>query len=160
MKKGITGKHILLMMIGFFAVVFAVNGVFVTLAVKSFPGETERKSYLQGLNYNETLEKRRVQADMGWSAQIGVDTDSVGAPMLLTRIYDSSGRPLSSLEVNATATQHGDEHQILELALALRNAGEYSADAAVFTPGRWNVQITANSPEGAVFEAEKTLVIK
>ena len=160
MKQKITGKHILFMLVGFFAVVFAVNGVFLTAAIKSYPGETERKSYLQGLNYNDTLEQRRLQSELGWSAQIGLTQDAVGAPLLMSRIADKEGQPLSFLSVVATVRSHADDHQIIELPLELRNSGEYAADATSLTQGRWTVLMTATAPDDTTFEAEKTLVVK
>ena len=52
------GWHVLLILMAFFGVMFSVNGVFLYHAITSFPGEDVKKSYVQGLNYNDTLAVR------------------------------------------------------------------------------------------------------
>ena len=52
----LTGWHVLWIMLGFFGLMFTVNGIFLYHAITSFPGEDVKKSYLQGLE----IGKRRV----------------------------------------------------------------------------------------------------
>ncbi len=65
----ITGWHVLAGMILFFSTIIAVNAVFISLAVQSFPGEDQRRSYVQGLEYNDVIAQRRAQAALGWTAR-------------------------------------------------------------------------------------------
>ena len=52
--KVLKGHHVLFWLMGFFGLMFVVNGVFLWAALSSFPGEDVRHSYLQGLQYNQT----------------------------------------------------------------------------------------------------------
>ena len=58
-KSGkLTGWHVFWIMLGFFGLMFTVNGIFLYHAITSFPGEDVKKSYLQGLDYNSTLDAK------------------------------------------------------------------------------------------------------
>jgi hypothetical protein len=46
------------MLLTFFGVVIGVDVAFSVLAVRTFPGEDIRNSYVQGNHYNETLAER------------------------------------------------------------------------------------------------------
>ena len=60
----ITGWHVLFSVIAFFGVITAVNAVMISYAVKSFPGEDQKKSYMQGLQYNKVLEEKKLQEQL------------------------------------------------------------------------------------------------
>ena len=85
--KELKGWHVLLIMLGFFGVMFAVNGVFLYHAITSFPGEDVKKSYVQGLNYNQTLSARASQADLGWRAEAGLRDGTIAF-----RLFDAEAQ--------------------------------------------------------------------
>ena len=91
-RKPLSGRHVLYWMSGFFAAMFVVNGIFLYFAITSFPGEDTKKSYLQGLNYNQTLDTRAAQDALGWRAEIGLREDHI-----VLRLTDSDGQTLHNL---------------------------------------------------------------
>lgn len=154
------GWHVLLIMLGFFGVMFTVNGIFLYSAITSFPGEDVEKSYLQGLHYNDTLEARREQAELGWTLRAGL----VDGPERLLRVEasDAYDAPLSALEISARlrrqATTADDFHLTLQ-ASALRGTYEIALPADL-AKGLWDVEIQARSPRGEqVFTATKSIVM-
>ena len=157
MQGEIRGLHVLGIIAGFFLITFLVNGVFVWRAVTSFPGEEVEKSYLQGLDYNRTLEQREAQAALGWGAEIGVDP--VRRDQLLVRITDDSGSPVGGLDLEVLQCPHG---QTLESRYSLESVkpGLYAAIMPV-THGRMQVVVEARRSEEdeVIFTANKTLVV-
>lgn len=161
--RELKGWHVLLMFLAFFGVMFAVNGVFLYSAVTSFPGEDVKKSYLQGLTYDDTLDRRAAQAELGWTAAIGLQDGEV-----VLRIDDSAGsRPAAGLavvgELRRSVTDAGDA----ELAFTSHGAGEYRAPSGALGSGEWIVLVRAYGdaesladPAAApLFEARKTLYL-
>ena len=73
--RELKGWHVLLIMLAFFGVMFSGNGVFLFHAITSFPGEDVKKSYVQGLSFNDTLADRAAQAELGWLAEAGLVDD-------------------------------------------------------------------------------------
>ncbi len=156
MSKPITGKHVLFGLIGFFAVVFTVNGIFLSSAIRSFPGEAVEKSYLQGVAYNDTLEQRQEQAALGWQAQIGL-IESADQQVLLARLTDRQGAALGGLTVNAQIVRHDGDHAIHNLSLTSRGSGEFVAPFPADSAGRWSIELKATGDAQQTFIATKDI---
>ena len=154
--KTLKGWHVLLIMLGFFGVMFAVNGVFLYHAITSFPGEDVKKSYVQGLNYNDTLAERAAHAELGWTAEAGVQGEN-----LVFRLRDADGAPLSNYtvigEVRRLATRDADHAVIYEA----RPDGDYVAPAADLGPGQWVLRINVLDPaaDTVLFRVTKTIIV-
>ncbi|MEM7328384.1 MAG: FixH family protein [Pseudomonadota bacterium] len=150
------GWHVLMMMLGFFGVMFAVNGVFLYHAIKSFPGEDVEKSYVQGLNFNDTLAQRAAQAERGWTAEAGWQNGQ-----LIFRLRDDAGADLSNLsvmaEVRRRATQ-GDDQAILFNAVG---DGEYVVADAGLASGQWlmRIHVYDERAETLLFNVDKQIFV-
>ena len=154
--RELKGWHVLLIMLGFFGVMFAVNGVFLYHAITSFPGEDVKKSYVQGLNYNDTLATRAAQAELGWTAEAGL-----GVGELVFRLRDRDGAPLSNYavigELRRLATQDADQ----AIVFRARMNGEYVAEAGALAPGQWALRISVldADAEAVLFNVTKTIIV-
>lgn len=156
------GWHVLMMMVAFFGFMFVVNGIFLWASIKSFPGEDEQKAYLQGINYNDTIEARRISADQGWNAQAGL----VGAgksQQLVLRLFDAKGRPLQAGAVTAQVRRTAADSADITLSIEPSAAGEYIASVGALPKGLWEARIEAEIPyNGTVipFAVKKSLIVE
>ena len=154
--KELKGWHVLLIMLGFFGVMFAVNGVFLFHAITSFPGEDIKKSYVQGLTYNDTLAERAAQANLGWRAEAGMRDGQ-----LIVRLHDAEDRPLSNQlvigELRRLATHQDD--QVLTFQPTL--SGEYAVEMEAMAAGQWLLRVSVLDADGedVLFRVEKTLLM-
>lgn len=150
------GVHVFWSIAAFFAVMIAIEAFFVTRAIATFPGEDEHNSYVQGLDFNRTLERREIQRQLGWKAQAGIEA----GPTLVVRVEEASSRPISDLSVTARIRRaaHGRDEQSVELREG--KPGEYSASLGALD-GRLEVRLEARreAAGNVVFEAVKTLVV-
>lgn len=157
-KQGkLRGWHVLAMLIGFFGVIFAVNGVFVFQALKSFPGEDVRKSYVQGINYNETLEERRAQAALGWRAAIGIDEE-----LLVVELTREDGGQLTGKAMIGELRRTIDDEDDRAVVFRSVGAGRYVAEVGALAPGEWRIRVQVLEGENAdrlAFAAYKTLIV-
>lgn len=155
--KELKGWHVLLWILGFFGLMFAVNGVFLFNAITSFPGEDVKKSYMQGLNYNDTLAARAAQKALGWEAAIGVESDQ-----LLVAMYDATGAPLSNLKVEGTIGRRSTTKDDAALSFAPIGEGMYAVSVESLGRGLWGVDIVATrfDDEAVKFEATQSLILK
>jgi nitrogen fixation protein FixH len=145
------GWHVLIMILVFFGIMISVNATMVTLALRSHPGEDIERSYTQGLNYNETLERRRVQESLGWQARFNL----VGNQLLL-EVLDREGNPLSGLSLSGQMRH--PTRTALDCPIAMESLGEgrYQTDLPCVLDGRWRVRLSnQNLPP---FEVEYDLV--
>ena len=151
--RQLKGWHVLLIMLAFFGVMFTVNGFFLYSAITSFPGEDVEKSYLQGLSYNETLEARRAQAELGWTVRAGLS----GADTIAVEVSGADGAPVGGLNVKAKLRRLAAGAQDVTVALSPAGSpGFYSTKLAGLDSGQWQMIVTATDISGDVkLEARK-----
>lgn len=150
------GWHVLALMLAFFSFIIAVNVTFAVIAVRSFPGEDVRRSYLQGIQYNDTLAQRREQAALGWQANASFAPSADGATLEVV-LRDRDGAPIDGAiitgEIQWPTTDSFDRATTFEA----QGEGRYVAHLADLQPGRWRLRAHAQRDAGSLdFEAELT----
>lgn len=157
-KAGIRGAHVLWMLIGFFALIIAVDATFITMAIQSHPGEQVKNSYVLGLEYNKELARQSAQDRLGWTLQAGLADD--GATFLV-ELRDAGGAPLSGMDVAVKMHVAGTRNETQPVWLAERAPGEYAMASLLEGPGKVEatIAVSRERDEPAVFEARKTLVL-
>ena len=155
--KGLRGIHVLFWLLGLFSVMIAVNTVFVFWALKSFPGEQVKNSYVLGLDYNREVERRRGQEKLGWTSEVGLV--NAGGARVVVRMLSADQSAISGLSVSASVHVAGEARaETIELTEA--SPGEYTAPMNAPAGARLELNISARRTreEKAVFAASKTLV--
>lgn len=149
----VTGRHVLIGVAAFFAVIMAVDGAFVALALKSHPGEVAQTPYEDGLAYNRTLAERRKQAQLGWTVAIQARSE---AGVIRAQVYDENRVPLQGLRLEGRMTRPATEQGATDLVFSEARPGLYEARTRP-RPGAWDVAVAAADAEGRRFEAERRL---
>ena len=150
MIKEIKGYHVLIAFCAFFGIIIAVNTVFITAAFKSFSGEDVERSYLQGLDYNQTLERRRAQDAMGWQAQVEVEAGEV-----LIAIQTQAGEPVTGLRLLGRLRHPADTDNDQALEFEAIEPGLYRAAFDPSLSGQW--RLVAQTGEETPFDMEHAL---
>lgn len=152
--KPLTGRHVLLMIVGFFAVTITVNTIFITQAFRTFRGEDVPRSYMQGLSYNETLAARAAQADAGWAA-----TTDVGREHAQIDIADANGLPVTGLDLSGRLRHPADANRDVVLDFSEDAPGHYRADF-VAAPGSWHLVVMSDDGSSPPFEIDRPLWLR
>lgn len=146
----VKGWHVAAAVVAFFAIVIAVNMVFLVQAYKTHPGQVAAKPYETGLIYNAELERQRVQAALGWRA--GAEARGRDLEVLLV---DREGAPLAGLAVSALLQRPATEQGRAEFKLSEIAPGRYSAPVGL--SGVWDARIEATDARGQRLIAERRL---
>ncbi|WP_417486992.1 FixH family protein [Maricaulis sp.] len=147
------GWHVLILILLFFGVTIGVNATFVTLALSSHPGEDVPRSYVQGLNYNETLDRRDAQAALGWSARVNlVEGD------LVLAIDDADGVPVTGLDLAARLIHPADTGADCDLDFAEARPGVYRSTLPCGDAGDWRLRV--HTVDGPPFEMVHALRLR
>lgn len=159
-SQTINGRHVLVAMLAFFFIVIAVNAGFIVLAVRSFPGEDERRSYLQGLHYNETLARRAAQAQLQWSAEARIAPASPDASdfdaLVIFEVRDREGSPVQGLQVAGVLRRPTTTREDTRFVFREVQPGRYEAPARIRSEGAWIIQGEARRG-GEAFAFERRL---
>jgi nitrogen fixation protein FixH len=155
MTYKLTGRGVLLVLLGFFGVVMATNVIFITAAIHTFRGEDEAKPYLQGVAYNHTLARRVEQAKLGWRASIGDQRLPSGAVLLTIDISQRDGTAPKGLLLTGELRHPTDEHRDRILRFGETAPGHFETLLRNLMPGRWEMAVS--NSRTAPFQAERQL---
>lgn len=153
MTGTLQGRHVFGCIAAFFAVVTAVNGIFIYFALSSWSGLTAPDAYNRGIAYNRVLDEAAAQARLGWRAEIGWRKGTAEA-----RLVDRDGSPLDGLAVAAHFARPLGKGEPLDVALVATAPGRYVAAIDLPLPGQWEMQIEARGAAGRYQAATRLIV--
>ena len=137
-KRELTGRAVLLWFLGFFGVIFAVNGVLVQAATSTFRGMETGSSYKAGLLFKADLESAQRQDALHWQVGGKLTRDRAGEAVLDISARDAQGAALSGLTAVAHFAHPADAK--LDQTITLQNAGPGAfRGEAQAQPGQWEL---------------------
>ncbi len=145
--------------VGFFVLVFAVNGVMVWFALSSWTGLEITNPYERGLTYNRALEAAREQAALGWQADLRFEQTGPRHGTLEFRLQDRDGGRLAGAKVDAELVRPTEEGHDFALDLSEREPGRYRAEVELPLPGQWEVRLAARA-RGEVYRLSPRIYLK
>lgn len=134
MTRRFTGWHMTAILVGFFAVVIAVNVTMARLASSTFGGALAENGYVASQDYNRWIADARRQDQLGWSATARVeqghlvlDVTGVSFPAADVRLVHPLGR-------------------LKEVRLTMHTtASNRLVSTERVPPGRWEVHLVIRS---------------
>jgi nitrogen fixation protein FixH len=159
METRLTGKHVLLILLACFALVGAVNAIFIYVAIRTGPGEEKGASYETGLRYNAILSQEKSQDALNWRHQSQIAAGN----RLRIAIKDKDGAPIAGLSVAGNFGRPASAGEDKALAFKEVDAGVYEADIAAIAPGSWVLSFSAEKArrggEAATYRVKERLWI-
>ena len=157
METRLTGKHVLLILLGAFAVIGVVNAAFIYFAVSTGPGEERGASYEVGLRYNNILAEERTQNALQWHHQSQI---AQGARLRIS-ITDNGAAPVAGLVVTGNFGRPAAGNADRSLAFKEVDAGHYEATLGQIEPGSWVLSFVAEKArpggESATYRVKERL---
>jgi nitrogen fixation protein FixH len=158
----LTGRHVLLIFVGVFGFIFAVNGWMVWKAVDSFPGVVTRSPYSESQRFNKTIAEAREQAARGWRVDARADRTPDGRVVVRLEAHDAGGAPLSGVAFKATL-QHPANRSLdhaVPLPAVPGAAGVFEGIATGVGEGKWGLEVEGLTDAGRVFLSENSLFLR
>jgi nitrogen fixation protein FixH len=152
--RAFTGRHMWLLVIGFFGVIIAVNVGMAIVASTSWTGLVVTNSYVASQEFEEKRLAHQAQKAAGWQATF---TYSPGHAKLI--VIDSAGDPIDlgavTLKVNRPVGGHDDQAVALERALD----GGYAAPLHL-AAGVWDALVQADETAKGSFELHERFSVE
>ncbi|MEX0301067.1 MAG: FixH family protein [Leisingera sp.] len=149
-EREFTGKHMLMVFGGAFAIIISVNIALAVNAVKTFPGLEVKNSYIASQEFDV---RRSAQEALGWS----VYASSAGDQIKL-EITDADGKPVEVAKLSATLGRatHVQDDQKPEFTFD----GQAYVAPAELGPGNWNIRMVARAKNGTEFTQRVILHVR
>jgi nitrogen fixation protein FixH len=138
--KELTGRMVLLWLVGFFAIVGAVNAVMIGAAISTFAGLEHDSPYQAGLAFDQEIAAARAQQALHWQVEAKVAKSDRGETLVEISARGADGAPLPGLGITASLVHPTDRRLDRELTIVPDGLGRFSGvtGAAV---GQWDVVI-------------------
>jgi nitrogen fixation protein FixH len=160
MTRTWNGYHVLTGLLGIFALVLSVNIFFVVKAYTTFSGEDEQKPYLQGVQYNSALERRALQARLGWKATLKAMRSGTTGVRVGIAMSDRRGIPVSGLLLVAMFKHLADADKDRAMKLHPVAPGVYEGTVDEVSSGAWDVVVSVTNAPQTPFEATRRVWIR
>jgi len=148
----LTGPKVLLTLIGFFGVIFAVNGLMAYDAVSTFRGEVVDNPYEAGLAYNNEIAAAGAQEARDWRVDVSFTHDGP-ARIARVSVADAAGRPLEGLGVAGLFAAPADMQRDTPFALKETTPGIYVGQASP-SNGVWDFELAAQRGAKTLFRSK------
>jgi len=155
--RQLTGKVVLAMLVTFFGVVFGVNALMMTLAIKTLPGTEVDSAYAASLAYESEIAAARDQDKRGWRVDAHVERKPDGQAALRVEARDKAGLPLAGMKFFGRLERPSDKRFDREIVLAEVGAGVYRGDASGVLPGRWELVLEGDQDGIRMFLSKNRL---
>lgn len=155
--RPITGRMVLLWLLAFFGVVFAVNGVMVHEALSTLTGVDTDSAYEAGRQYEREVALAKAQDARQWRVDAEVTPSADGARLDIVA-RDSAGRPLPGLDASAIFERPTDRRFDQDVALVEDGAGRFHGSAAL-AAGQWDLVIEFSRRGEQLFRSRNRIVL-
>lgn len=157
--REVTGRIVLLWLVGFFGVVFAVNGWLVQAATSTFAGLDTPSSYKAGLMYKSEAARAERQQALHWQVDGRLTRDRAGEAVLDIGVHDARGQPVSGLTADATLAHPADARLDHVIRLVKTGAGAFRGEAQGHA-GQWDLIVDFYRDHERVFRSRSRVTLK
>lgn len=142
----------------FFAGIALIDGVLVTLAVRTNTGLVTEHPYEQGLAYNQVVKAETSQEALGWSAEMRADVTAPNTAEVTALLKDSSGNAIRLERVYAVFTRPTQSGMDFTAELTRAPEQMWRANVTFPKPGLWEMRLYAKNSEHVFQQAERIVV--
>lgn len=158
-RRELTGVHVLLCLLGFFGVVFAVNAVLVKAATSTFGGVETSSSYKAGLMFEKEVARAEQQDELHWQVGGKIARNKAGETVLDISARDDQGTPLKGITAQARLAHPADVRLDHVIALDRTSAGLFHGEGQA-QPGQWELIVDLYRDEARVFRSRSRVTLK
>ncbi|APO70218.1 nitrogen fixation protein FixH (plasmid) [Rhizobium gallicum] len=139
-----TGRHMLIAMASFFAVVIGVNAVMATFASRRWSGLVVENTYVASQEFNSKAAAMRAMATSGISGNLSFSHDVIHYD-----IHNRDGSPATVQDVTLTFRRPVGDREDFQLVLTKKSEGSFEMEHHVRS-GDWIVEIISRKKDVTV----------
>lgn len=136
----LTGLGVLMWLIGFFAVIFAINGLMADAAISTFAGVDTPSSYKAGKMFEHEVAVARAQANRHWRVTGHLVHVAPDNATLSVTVRDRNGLPPAGIIMTARLEHPADARRDRTIPMHETAPGQFSGTAQA-DPGLWDLDI-------------------
>jgi nitrogen fixation protein FixH len=144
--------------VAFFLGLAVIDGIMVTLAVRTQTGTVIEHPYETGLRYNDLIAASDKQAELGWKATLDFVPQGNHQGLLRMDLRDADAAPIAADSVTITLMRPTQAGHDFTATLQSDGAG-YSAPVQFPMPGLWELRAYVEA-HGQHYQHAKRIVVE
>lgn len=156
----LTGRHVLIILLAFFGVVFAVNFTMMHYATSTFSGMEDDSPYKNGLAYNTDINAGRKQNERGWKVEASIAEVSAGETRIVLSTRDAQDAALAGIEGTIRLERPADRRLDHTAALSHTGDGRYQVTFQDVARGQWDLVIELRREDERLFLSRNRVILK
>jgi len=157
--RRLTGRMVVLCLVGFFGVVFGMNGVLIHEALSTFGGVDTDSTYQAGRKFEQDVAEAKAQDARQWHIDAKVTPAPGGAQRIDVVARDAAGRPLRGLTLTAAFERPIDRRLDRSVDVAEDQPGQFHGSAEI-AAGQWDLVIELSRRGDRLFRSRNRVVLK
>jgi nitrogen fixation protein FixH len=157
--RELTGRHVLLWIVGFFGAVFIVNAVMVKAATSTFGGLETQSSYKAGLMFESEIAKAERQEALHWRVNGTLARNKAAEAVLDLTVADAQGLPVDGLSVSARLVHPADSRLDRTVALLATCVGGFHGEESA-SPGQWELIVDFYRGDDRVYRSRSRVTLQ
>jgi nitrogen fixation protein FixH len=153
-----TGWTVFITLLGFFGVIFAVNGVMIHEAVSTMSGVDTDSAYQAGRMFEHDVALAKAQDARQWHVDATVTPTRSGALLHVTA-RDAAGLALHDIDASAVFERPTDRRLDRAVDVAPDGPGQFHGDVSI-EPGQWDLVIVLSRHGGELFRSKNRILLK
>lgn len=141
----------------FFAVVFAVDFFYIYISKKTWRGVVVDDSYQKGLQYNEVLQDKKMQKNLGWKMTIFFENKGNKSGILQVDLTDKNSIKIKNAKVVVKLKLPVQEGFDFERQLEF-DGNNYRANINFVQKGQWDFVVKAVANDNKFIEVKRFIV--
>jgi nitrogen fixation protein FixH len=156
--RELTGRTVLFCLVGFFAVVAAVNGVMMTAAVTTFSGVETANSYQAGVTFAREEAAAVAQEARHWRVNAALRPGPGATTKIELSAKDAADRPLGGLDASITLIHPNDRRRDHPVAMQTDGPGRFRGAIAPVA-GQWDLVIELSRGGERLFRSRERIIL-
>jgi len=158
-RRQLTGRMVLLCLVGFFGVVFGVNGILIHEALSTLSGVDTDSAYQAGRMFEQDVAMAKAQDARQWRVEATVTPLPDGARRVDVLARDAAGKPLSGMTLSAVFERPIDRRQDRGVTVTEDGPGRFHGSADIAS-GQWDLVIELSRQGDRLFRSRNRVVLK
>lgn len=157
--REVTGRTVLIWLVGFFGLVFLINGIMAKAAISTFGGVRTPSSYKAGQNFEHEVALARAQDALHWKVDGKLNLGRAGAAMLDMSVRDAEGQPVGGLTAEARLWHPADSRRDHVIPMRKTGPGAFHGEAQA-QPGRWELTVDFYRGDKRMYRSRSEIMLK
>ncbi len=159
-KGKFTGKHMLISILSFFGVIFAMNFTMAYIAFDTFSGLESNNAYHEGRLFNRELAAADRQTQDNWQMNLQYKLSGNDKILVHVESRDKTGAPLTGLDVRIRLRRPTQAHMDQKVVLKSTGVGIYQGVVPLPQKGQWDLILLAYKQKKERYKSVKRIVLK